>query len=487
MSNVINTPGNPNPNPNPDSTDPDPLGTSANPTPGEIAAEIDKNPYTFQDNDPSTIDSGAPIPVAVDYVEAQLAELWRDVAEAAQARGGSQSVTTAQVLNLIVRAKSYEAASSYVASVAQITGRHPSRVIVATFDPTEANMPVQAWVSIHCQLPPAGGRQVCSEQVTVAAGTESERRMSAAIIPLLLPDLPVFLWWPEGDPFDEYLFRNLADSLNRLIVDSAHFENPEGTMAKMSTQIKSQWPKIAVTDMNWGRLTPWREMVAGFFDAPNMRPYLDRIGRINIEYTLSDDGRAPVNRSQALLMAGWLASRLGWEVGENVYQLIHSETSHIPRAHLTLKSGKRVVTVDLNAVHWKASSPGDIFSITLEVPVQGQQPGSPPNASFSVALTDKQEWCAGLKVDIEGSAPTDRTIQMQPLDQPDLLDEELEVYGHDTVYEEALAVVGAFIRGTRHTSKSTPISQKVSSGEPISAAQAQQQRNRPPGNRGAGY
>ena len=31
-------------------------------------------------------------------------ELWRDVAEAAQAKGGAQSVTTAQVLNLVIRA-----------------------------------------------------------------------------------------------------------------------------------------------------------------------------------------------------------------------------------------------------------------------------------------------------------------------------------------------------------------------------------------------
>jgi len=472
MANIINTPGNPNPN------DPDAFGTPGNPDPQDVAAVIDKNPYTYQDNDPATIDSGAPIPVAVDYVEAQLVELWRDVAEAAQAKGGAQSVTTAQVLNLVVQAGSYEDANAYVESIERITGRHPSRAIVATTDAAEPQMPVQAWVSIHCQLPPAGGRQVCSEQVTVAAGKESERRMSAAIIPLLLPDLPVFLWWPEGDPFDEYLFRNLSDSLNRLIVDSAHFESPEGTIGKMSVQLKSQWPKIAVTDMNWGRLTPWREMVAGFFDAPNMRPYLERIGHINLEYALPEDGRIPVNRTQALMLAGWLASRLGWECAENTYQLIHSETSHVPRAHLTLKSGKRIITVDLNAVHWKASNPGDIFSVTIEVP--GAQPGQPV-ASFSVALTDKQESCAVYEVRLESSAPTSRIIQMQPLDQSDLLDDELEVYGHDTVYEDALTVVGALIRGTKHTSKSTPISHKVSSGEPISAAQANtnpQQRNR---------
>ncbi|MEP6776712.1 MAG: hypothetical protein ABJA50_14050, partial [Chloroflexota bacterium] len=95
----------------------------------------DKNPFTFQDDNPSTIDSGAPIPVAVEYVDSQLNELWRDVAEAAQAKGGAQAITTAQVLNLVIRARSYEAANTYVESIERITGRHPCRVIVAATDP----------------------------------------------------------------------------------------------------------------------------------------------------------------------------------------------------------------------------------------------------------------------------------------------------------------------------------------------------------------
>ena len=63
-------------------------------------------------------------------------------------------------------------------------------------------------------------------------------------------------------------------------------------------------------------------------------------------------------------MAGWLASRLGWEIGENIYQLVHSESGHVPRARLTLKSGKRAIAIDLNAVPWKTNTPGDIYSIT---------------------------------------------------------------------------------------------------------------------------
>ena len=43
---------------------------------------------TLEREDTTSLDTGAPVPVAVEYVEAQLSELWRDVAEAAQAKGG---------------------------------------------------------------------------------------------------------------------------------------------------------------------------------------------------------------------------------------------------------------------------------------------------------------------------------------------------------------------------------------------------------------
>lgn len=433
------------------------------------------------DDDPTTLDSGAPIPVAVEYVDSQLNELWRDVAEAAQAKGGTQAVTTAQVLNLIVRANTYASANTYVEAVERITGRHPCRVLVATTDPSEANLPVQAWVSIHCQLPPTGGRQVCCEQVNIAAGGESARQLPAAIIPLLLPALPVFLWWPEGDPFDEYIFRNLADSISRMIIDTSTFENPEGALAKLASQGRSQWPKIAVSDLNWGRLTAWREMIASFFDPPAMRPYLERISRIKIEYAQPGDRRAHVNRSQALLISGWLASRLDWESIEDAYKLVHSELSHVPRAQIALRSGKRNINIDLQAVEWSGTCAGEIFSVTLEI--AGARPDDPPAAVFTLNTSKDQESCVISNITIADAEPINRVSQLRTLDEADLLDDELEIYSRDTIYEESLAMVGAFIRGTKHSTRSTTMSHKVPSGEPISAAQAQQQQRERGGRR----
>lgn len=419
-----------------------------------------------------TLDSGAPVPVLLDHVEEQFHGLWRNVAETAQSKLGDQAVMMAQVLNLIVRAESYDAANDYTADIDQITGRHPGRAIMTIIDPTDEQMALQAWVSIHCQLPPTGGRQVCCEQVTVAGGGDAAKQMPAAIIPLLLSELPVFLWWPRGTPFDDNLFKQLADSLNRLIVDSATFENPEGALSRMAERLRSSWPHLSYTDMNWGRLTRWRELVAQFFDSAALRPYLDRITDVTIDVALSKAGTS-VNRAQGLLAAGWLASRLGWHPVDPVYQLVSAEGDRPSSTRLSLKSGKRSVTVLVNAGPWTCDVPGDIQSIKLEV--AGSDGTGEAEATFRVSLDQEHGEQATTSIDIKGTTPTVRNIQLESLTRAELLDNELEVFSHDKVYEEALDIAGAFIRGnSRRDQPEGP--RKLSGGEPMSAGT---QRPRP--------
>jgi glucose-6-phosphate dehydrogenase assembly protein OpcA len=419
----------------------------------------------------TAIDTGTPIPVSVEYVESQLTELWRDVAEAAQARGGVQGVTTAQVLNLLIRVESPEAVGDYMRDIEHITGRHPCRVILMVSNPHD-DMPVQARVSIHCQLPPAGGRQVCCEEIIIESGLQSNRQVPAAVIPLILSDLPVFLWWPRGAPFDDYLFRTLADSINRLIIDSAMFENPEGTLSKMADRIKSHWPNIAVSDMNWGRLLSWREIVASFFDPPPLRPYLERIDRVTIEF--SPGKRGVVNRAQALLAAGWLASRLGWQPVEPVYQLVRVPGDRPPVARLLLQSGKRPITITLRPHTEESDVPGAICRIELEV--SGQNTDGRPEAIFAVGIDHDAGESACVEVQVEGAGPTRRQVQLEKPTRATLLDQELEVFSRDRVYEQALEMVGAFIQA--RSSRETEGVRRITTGEPISAGAY---RTRPPG------
>ena len=64
----------------------------------------------------------------------------------------------------------------------------------------------------------------------------------------------------------------------------------------------------------------WQELTAQFFDAPRFRRYLPNLSRLHIRYAVGTPVRprdevapgvaAPM--TQALLYAGWIATRLGW-------------------------------------------------------------------------------------------------------------------------------------------------------------------------------
>ena len=293
------------------------------------------------------------------------------------------------------------------------------------------------------------------------------RQVPAAVIPLILPELPVFLWWPGGSPFDEAFFKNLGESVDRLIVDSATFENPEGTLAKISSRLKGDWPNLACTDINWERLTLWREMTAQFFDGAMLRPYLDRIRRVNIEFAQS--GRA--NRAQALLFAGWLASRLGWQPTGPVYEMLRSEAGGPSVVRLSLLCSGDPVTILLHPSAQAEEVPGEICSVKLEVLSGDPDQQAKPEATFEVCMSEddkheRQREQAVIIVDIEGASPTRRHVHIEKPTRARLLDAELDIFSHDKVYDEALEMAGTFIRGTSRTEEGP---RKITTGEPVSA------------------
>jgi glucose-6-phosphate dehydrogenase assembly protein OpcA len=285
------------------------------------------------------------------------------------------------------------------------------------------------------------------------------------VIPLLLPELPVFLWWPKGAPFDEYIFRQLADSLNRLIVDSATFENPEGMLSKMSSRLKRDWAQVACTDTNWGRLTRWRELIAQFFDGAPLRPYLDRIGEVVIDFAMPRSGNI-INRSQAMLLTGWLASRLGWEPRDPVYEVLRAEGSNPAPVRVSLQSGTRPINVLIRSNNTTSDVPGDVCGVKLQVP--GSDPDGDAEAIFAVQVEKEEnlEHCARISASVQGMSTSERIIQVEPIQTYMLLDADLEVFSHDRVYEEALEMAGLIIRGTTRQEDGP---RKIVSGEPVSA------------------
>ncbi|MDX3851553.1 glucose-6-phosphate dehydrogenase assembly protein OpcA [Streptomyces sp. AK02-01A] len=113
----------------------------------------------------------------------------------------------------------------------------------------------------------------------------------SVVLPLLLPDAPVVVWWPVNAPVDP-----AKDALGKLaqrrVTDTYAAEHPvEELTARAGTYVPGD------TDLSWTRITPWRSMVAAALD------------QVSCDVTSVEVEGEETNPSVELL-AMWLADRL---------------------------------------------------------------------------------------------------------------------------------------------------------------------------------
>jgi glucose-6-phosphate dehydrogenase assembly protein OpcA len=361
--------------------------------------------------------------IDVRVIERELTALWKQASD--EQDEGGQAVTRTCVLNLIV-VTSGRGAERATDTIARLTASHPNRAIVINAAPSTTKDMLDAWVQAHCQMPGPGRPQVCCEQITIEAHGAAVERVPGTILPLLMPDVPVMLWWPEGEPFGEPRLAKYLDLVDRMIVDSATFAAPEAGLAQQAQLMDSG---TAVSDLVWARLTPWRELIAQFFDAPAMLPYLGTIERVAVEY---ESGQGQVtDRTQAMLLVGWLGSRLGWRpavapwVQDGVTRLI-----------LVRPSGG-AVHIELRPVEPKDDLLDRLAACTLEC----------PNGRFVVSRADAPD-SALARSEVAGMQPIGRVVRLQRMDEAQLLAEELRLLGHDYGFEGALHLATELIGRT---------------------------------------
>ena len=233
-------------------------------------------------------------PISVAEIEHELGKL--------RANEDGTLALRSSVLNLIV-VTDEASAPEVTRSVSNLAGRYPARAIVLISDPEGARN-VEVGLSAFCSVRGGGGAQVCAEQVTIHAEGPPANHLESLAGPLLIPDLPVFLWYPGAFSPHAPEFAAMADLADRLIVDSAAREDREDSLREMAALIDEE-DMPAVGDLQWVGLSPWRSLLADAFAAPERIGDLEKIEALEVLY-------APGGESRALLFVGWLASALGW-------------------------------------------------------------------------------------------------------------------------------------------------------------------------------
>ncbi|MER6098825.1 glucose-6-phosphate dehydrogenase assembly protein OpcA [Streptomyces sp. NPDC001728] len=98
------------------------------------------------------------------------------------------------------------------------------------------------------------------ETVLLRLYGELGARADSVVLPLLLPDAPVVVWWPVDAP-EVPSVDPLGSLAQRRITDMYAVEDP---LAALERRAVSYAP--GDTDLAWTRLTPWRSMLAAALD-----------------------------------------------------------------------------------------------------------------------------------------------------------------------------------------------------------------------------
>jgi glucose-6-phosphate dehydrogenase assembly protein OpcA len=211
----------------------------------------------------------------------------------------------AAVNNLVVVTQSRSAGQRALATIEGLGAAAPSRCVVLIAEPPGAGRPrVRSWARVAHSRHAEGGSELVWEEVIVHTSVPP-RHLPAVVLPLLLPELPVFTWWEGTPPFADEVFEELTSVTDRLIVDSATFIDPVPDLLRLAQAAQGLTP--ALSDCAWGRLVPWRELIAAPFNGPPLRGATDAIHRLQVD---------AVDLSAGLELVGWMASRLSWQLEE---------------------------------------------------------------------------------------------------------------------------------------------------------------------------
>ena len=208
------------------------------------------------------------------------------------------------VLNLIV-VTDEESAEEITTSVSRLAGRYPARAVVFVADP-EGELNVDVGLSAFCHARGGGGAQVCAEQITIHAEGPPAAHLESLASPLLIPDLPVFLWYPGAFSPRSPEFAAMAELADRVILDSAGGPTEEHeTCLRQIASLVEDPATPAIGDLQWVGLSPWRSLLADTFGVSERAGELEKLERVEVLY-------APGGENRTLLLVGWLASTLGW-------------------------------------------------------------------------------------------------------------------------------------------------------------------------------
>ncbi|MBV9615168.1 MAG: glucose-6-phosphate dehydrogenase assembly protein OpcA [Ktedonobacteraceae bacterium] len=390
-------------------------------------------------------------------VEEELSFLWRMSSDNVRT---SQNINVrTSVLNLVICAPDIDSAQRASKLMRNLLSTHIARFTLLVLD-SRSDVPsgVSTWVTLRSFPIISDVMRHNFEQVTLIVSGEAVNSAASIVQPLLKPDLPIYLMWLNDPPQDNPAFTDLVRLSTRVVVDSHTFFHAEEGIRILSSFMQQE-ADSAISDLNWGRVTPWRELVAQFFDVTEYRPYLAGVHSIEIEHAATPEGGhirtelgdVSPDPIEALLLAGWLKTVLNWKLaGNSSSNLIDSATGTytwriarptgalpLPTSDMSRGTTGRLLTHEEGNISIRPRvqsnlRPGNICLVRLTSDMDQK------HAVFSLNRGDDTE-LVYTSVELPEGTKSQRTVQIPAASSPiELLHDELEIMGRDHLYEDTL-------------------------------------------------
>jgi glucose-6-phosphate dehydrogenase assembly protein OpcA len=231
----------------------------------------------------------------------ELMNLWSSEEPACQEGEDLHGLSRAAASNLLVwLSRAVPGSEAFETELSELGRLHPARIIVMkrTNRRLAEKFRTHLAATARCR---DSAHQVRAEQVRLDLSADIEGEALPPIInPLLIADVHTALLWVDAlsprEPIARVL-RSLSSIADSIIIDSALVGVDSG---------RSPWQTDEpAQDLNWFRIARWRNELAHW--ATLSGGTTAKLKSIEME-----TGR---DNSQAALVTGWLASRLGWKFG----------------------------------------------------------------------------------------------------------------------------------------------------------------------------
>ncbi len=262
-------------------------------------------------------------------IERELTAAWRAAATESVGHGGAPVARTSTG-TLVALVGADGDVGGIRDTLMDATASNPSRILLVVLDEAGAES-VEAQYSVFCQVPTSGRRHVCNEIIQITAGGAGVGHVPPLILGLLEPNLPVTVWATDRRQWQSPQMANVLQVADRLLVESFDEAGLRALRGWQGVRARAGARRVQVIDMAWQRLHAWRLICAELFDGVTERQDLAGIDAVEVflpppDLTMRDatggvfdapairESAPPAPGAAALLLAGWLASRLGWKV-----------------------------------------------------------------------------------------------------------------------------------------------------------------------------